>query len=93
MGASKTGQMKLRHAAALALAGWYLMLPPAKNGQIRDAPIELWAHIDSFDTADQCRDAAQEIMKRADSKGDQTRIAAAYAYECIASDDPRLKPK
>lgn len=57
--------MKLCHAAAFALVGWYLMLPPphteyAQSGQILDvraddeAPLSEWAIARSYDTAAQC---------------------------------------
>jgi len=37
--------MNLRHAAALGLVGWYLMVPPLKNGEIipdEKAPLSEW---------------------------------------------------
>ena len=85
--------MKPRHAAALVLAGWYLMMPPARNGKaVPDAlPLIEWAHIDSFDSAEQCRNAGLDLAIRAKERGDQNRIASALAFECIATDDPRLK--
>ena len=60
--------MKLRHAAALALAGWYLMMPPVyRNGKDVDpdidiggthldetAPLSKWAIVASFDSAAEC---------------------------------------
>jgi len=57
--------MKPLHAAALALVGWYLMLPPphteyAQSGQIIDvradneAPLSQWTIARSYDTAAQC---------------------------------------
>ena len=47
--------MNPRHAAALALVGWYLMIPPgANNGLPFDAPISQWRHIGSLDSAAEC---------------------------------------
>ncbi len=43
--------MKLPHAAALALVGWYLMLPPKQDIQ---APIAKWRIVGNYDSADQC---------------------------------------
>ena len=40
--ASKKSRMNLRHAAALARGGWYLMTPPAvlRNSEVdKDAPL------------------------------------------------------
>ena len=47
--------MKPRHATALALVGWYLMVPPGKSsGLPPDAPLSQWRHMVSFDSATQC---------------------------------------
>lgn len=83
---------RLRHAAALALVGWYLMVPPSHHLL---APIADWAHFDSYDSATECRDAQMDLMiksKDPDSKMHRMMEAIA-ASECIASDDPRLKEK
>ena len=47
--------MNLRHTAALALVGWYLMLPPIKENkaacvplQVVDAPLNEWEISQSF---------------------------------------------
>jgi len=58
--------MKPRHAAALALVGWYLMLPLRKGTAILDdAPIASWKRVDSFDSASECRDATLDFGRRA----------------------------
>jgi hypothetical protein len=55
--------MNLRHAAALALVGWYLMLPPtrfdsSKVFQLRPrAPLSEWETVSSFDSAKDCETA------------------------------------
>ena len=59
--------MNLRHAAALALVGWYLMMPPdnwtlcsksvADCEAISDAPLGRWNTTQSFDSANQCEQA------------------------------------
>ena len=56
--------MKPRHAAALALVGWYLMVPPMvhkedwqdwKNGRgVSTTPLSAWFTWNWFDTADAC---------------------------------------
>jgi hypothetical protein len=53
--------MNPRHAAALALVGWYLMVPPGammKGGKVwtfsSDAPIRQWKVREPFDTAADC---------------------------------------
>jgi hypothetical protein len=52
--------MKPRHAAALALVGWYLMLPPVVrvNGQwtpLKQAPLAQWFNDGAFDDAASCK--------------------------------------
>jgi hypothetical protein len=88
----KRSIVKPRRAAALALVGWYLMLPLVRDGKVRDIPISEWVHIDSFDTAAECRDNGLQqlaLVKRRGLPAD--RITAFTAFECIATDDPRLK--
>jgi hypothetical protein len=53
--------MNLRHAAALALVGWYLMVPPLRHGRPTgadavgpEAPLWLWQNMGSFDSAADC---------------------------------------
>jgi hypothetical protein len=53
--------MKPRRAAALALVGWYLMLPPLRRGQPTgagavgpEAPLSVWQNMGSFDSATDC---------------------------------------
>ena len=66
--------MNLRHAAALALLGWYLMIPPVVSdghgGYIAliDSPLSKWAANRSFDHADEC-DSFQLKLVIAGGKG------------------------
>ena len=96
--------MKLRHAAALALVGWYLMMPPARP-QTRvpvdlDAPLSKWTVDSSYDTAAECRREI-EFAKQTDARlagdapneGLRLAIAGLVHGQCISTDDPRLKPK
>ena len=51
-------RMKPRHAAALALIGWYLIVPPLVNAPYKidtEAPLTSWKVYRTFDTADECR--------------------------------------
>jgi hypothetical protein len=50
--------MKLRHAAALALVGWYLMMPPLRGGGKPDdqAPISAWTVFRKFDSTAACQE-------------------------------------
>jgi|SRR5208282_904201 len=62
--------MKPRHTAALALVGWYLLLPPIKNGAILpDAavPLSEWlavAHADTILSCEQLRISFRNEVER-----------------------------
>ena len=91
--------MKPRHAVALALVGWYLMIPPDTPGGFRryeykgpgiglvpviPEPINEWQVVDGFDSAADCHAALEEDAKKEHPK---------YGYgKCIeTASDPRLK--
>jgi hypothetical protein len=70
--------MKPRHAAALALVGWYLMTPPVYRvnekgqadpkgdyGVIVKDPLSKWGLGDPFDTAAECATARRIRMAKA----------------------------
>jgi hypothetical protein len=84
-----------RHGAALALVGWYLLIPAVdKTSRVRaDLPLDYWVHLDSFDTAAECREQALQNQVRIERQtgNPESRVAAYVAWRCIASDDPRLK--
>ena len=75
--------MKVRHAAALALVGWYLMAPPvfppvdpeasqwdSYGGVVYlKAPLRFWTIDGSFDTASDCRvERAKNLQKAEELK-------------------------
>lgn len=84
--------LKFRHGAALALVGWYLMVPPlvGLNAYNSDAPLNTWKLFLSFDSAAECEAFAADRQKNAT---DSDVRNAARESKCIASDDPRLKDK
>jgi hypothetical protein len=52
--------MKLRHAAALALVGWYLMVPPENGTAVNvDAPLSKWFVRTAHDTTSDCQDGLE----------------------------------
>jgi hypothetical protein len=58
--------MNLRHGAALALVGWYLMVPPTVGPYLRldkSALDSRWHIIQSFDTATACEGYLQEMKE------------------------------
>ena len=94
---------RLRHAAALALVGWYLMVPPTYPDHLRanlDAPISKWEHYGSFDSAQDCESTVHFLheqakkftrAQRVNPTTDEQSEAGQYMQgECIATDDPRL---
>ena len=97
--------VKLRHAAALALVGWYLMAPPfTRDGVNSKALLFEWKQVASFDTTSECAEHAAGMEKFVAGRAEQNKDPryrdtlryAAQAFSqslCIASDDPRLKEK
>jgi hypothetical protein len=93
--------MKRRHAAAFALVGWYLMVPPmAGNHTNPSAPLGSWRMTTgSYDTAIECRkvleDSTREAIKALQDPHllPFTREASLQFLDaaCVATDDPRLK--
>ena len=88
----RSAKVNLRHSAALALVGWYLMVPPREEGSSKlslGVPISNWVHLDSFDSASECRQTAYRAQEQ--FKQDPERAVQYAAWMCIATDDPRLK--
>jgi len=85
--------MKLRHAAALALVGWYLMAAPTLRNPRNDAftvdlnaPLSAWEILDSYYSATDCEMAQRDLVETA---AEYPNTIAFYTL-CIASNDPRL---
>ena len=89
--------MKHRHAAALALVGWYLMTPPftPDHAVHSDAPYGHWAIRHSFDRSEDCEREKYRLRKTAydllvEQRSDPRECDMCEAM-CVATDDPRLK--
>jgi hypothetical protein len=94
--------MNPSHAAALALVGWYLMVPPFDANQ---TPLGKWHIVKVLDSAKQCQSerdslvftAEQELKSNRglayDTKSKGTEYFDATAAQCIATHDPRLNEK
>jgi hypothetical protein len=91
--------MKPRHAAALALVGWYLMVPPLRHGKPTgadavgpEAPLSVWQNMGSFDTAADCYKDLHSIRIRheagKDLQGDN--LPADLKAEFLALDSDAL---
>jgi hypothetical protein len=93
--------MKLRHAAALALVGWYLMTPPWVGFETFDwsAPLSKWYEAEQFKTAAECQNyrehvSAKDLTEKKAVPAGHSADANAEVYrhgQCVADDDPRLE--
>ena len=99
---------KLRHAAALAPAIWYLMGPPQQGGPADfnvHAPLSKWKAIDTYDDIGACEKGRMIHLGRWYDRADIDRAGTKDAIndaimliwlndaKCIASDDPGLKSR
>jgi hypothetical protein len=81
-----------RHGAALALAGWYLMMPPISGRTVDpNAPLATWHVFQSFDSVKECERVHGYIKDHYGGK--KLYASAAVLASCIDSCDRRLKPK
>ena len=85
--------MKLQHAAALALAGWYLMTPPtqAKGRYDTSAPLSKWRIEAGFGTSEECKKMLVLLSSSALKEGKPDDIEAVKDAQCVSTDDARLK--
>ena len=92
--------MKPRHAAALALVGWYLMVPPHPFAK-EVPPRAEWSLYLLYNSADTCQWSRREIAigMLEDAPADflqrfGNRFMDVFKQAtCVASDDPWLKGK
>jgi hypothetical protein len=95
--------MNLRHAAAIALVGWYLMVPPRPAGPRMpgalagwpdtNAPLSKWIIDKSFDSAEDCERGFRKLVGEAGIAQDNESAAARFQSFnplCVATNDPRL---
>jgi hypothetical protein len=63
--------MNLRHVAALALVGWYLMVPPKRMGGMAEenAPLHLWEIVGVYDKASECQQEMERCLTIAIGQG------------------------
>ena len=92
---------KAQHILALALVGWYLMIPPPK--QIGSsfqtnfkAPIEKWAQIRRFKQKSECEATRAAYAKNPPGgvtdmlSSKQEERALWNAAQCVSTNDPRI---
>jgi hypothetical protein len=87
--------MKIQHAAAaLALAGWYLVTPPKINSRFNTAaPLLQWKIESGFASDEDCKSMLAVLASKARKEGERDEIEKVKAARCVASGDPRLKGK
>ena len=85
--------MKLRHAAGIALAGWYLITPPPQRNGHYDAsvPMSKWRIQSGFGTGDDCKKPGAELSSKARKEGNAADAEELKVSRCVPTDDPRLK--
>jgi hypothetical protein len=91
--------MKFCHAAALALVGWYLMVPDPDNDiagfnydDCHTAVVARCEIHDTFDTLAACKAALDGALREEMEVEGGTALLFDKAA-CLASDDPRVKKK
>jgi len=99
--------MKPYHAAALALVGWYLMIPPTvpETHQVnKSVPLSQWTIRRTFPHNQGCEAAKFNLRKQAlahnaevDATGrrrvvDPDLFCVLCNAQCVEDNDPRLKP-
>jgi len=94
---------RARQAVALALVGWYLMLPTPYGttdlDQPPNLPIPRWKTFQTFDTADDCEQIFSQQQQKYTPKLHSPdpvvrKLARLWAEaQCVSTDDPRLKEK
>jgi hypothetical protein len=86
--------MKPRHAAALALVGWYLLAPPLRGRNAIDmsAPIAKWDHwgASAFESERDCQNLQYQVAMLAEFRSGPN-LQRLKASTCVKTDDPRLK--
>ena len=98
--------MKPRHAAALALVGWYLMVPPLVDAPYKidmEAPLASWKVSQRFDTSEECNTALMAAKAKYEhtasaplgtiEKGTRAFALQMTFAQCVSSGNPNLKAR
>ena len=98
--------MKPRHAVALALVSWYLLVPPLVNAPYKvdtEAPLTSWKVYQTFDTREECDKSLLAVHAKYKptatapigtiKKGTRAFALQMTFARCVSTDDPRLKAK
>jgi hypothetical protein len=93
--------MNIRHVAAVATVGWYLILPPISDGTVEvTAPLSRWEIQFSFETATDCQGSLSQTVNQAlvdlqkpMAHDKENLVLQSSSGTGIASTDPRLKTR
>jgi hypothetical protein len=103
--APQGNEVNPRHAAAVALVGWVLLVPPIAGVPFRvdrTAPPIEWRIDSAFDTAELCEAARKRMSDSMAAKlkgqtiepGRSAMVELTQVYaKCVATGDPRFKEK
>ena len=92
--------MQLRHAAALALVGWYLLVPPVNGaGSIASkAPIKHWTVLHWFGSEKACKEGlgnrdglTTEMRDSGYAREGKVQTELLLEAQCIDENDSRFK--
>ena len=90
-------EMKLHHAAALAVVGWFLMMPPTSKDfpmGHTDAPLTEWLKKPAtYRNKAECEHVLDKQIRLANARNRQLAVKFYKQAQCVSDDDPRLKPK
>jgi hypothetical protein len=92
-----THGMRFRQVAALAIVAWYLLVPPLDKARQNEpnAPLREWKILGSYNQASECRNDKEKVAAsiKQSSLAIAPHILLGIQYsQCVAADDPRLKP-
>jgi hypothetical protein len=87
--------MRLGHAAAIALVGWYLIIPPTSRdhpmGNV-DAPLSQWVKRPTvYRNKDECEHVLDREQRLTNSRNRQLLLRYRKQAQCVSTHDPRLK--
>lgn len=102
---NKQTPLRVCHYVALAVIGWYLMVPPpdvATGAARTSAPYSEWLQGEHFETIGECQKFKEQVTKDGpaayrtsgvDDRRLQRLVAGDRAARCISDDDPHLKER
>ena len=95
---SRSSILYANRAAALAFAGWYLMIPPSGRDYPMGnatAPLSQWSkRPTTYRDQAECEHILDRHRRLANQKNKQVALRRFYKNaQCVSADDPRLKEK